>query len=166
MMGVAVSRREPPGRTGHRRGLSFAQYMTVRLGARGGSTAWFNFFIKPFGAASFAEFWRLWNPVYGYFLYFYSYRPLSRLLPRWAALMTTFIACGLVLHDLPAWAVTRRVLPPGATIAFILFGLGVVLSEVLHMDLSRWPFLGRAMVNAGYLASCVVAMLAIVRNLA
>src|SRR6266542_3934717 len=165
-MGVAASRRGALGRTGHRPRLSFARYMQFRLGASGGRAAWFNFFIRPFGAASFTEFWRLWNPVYGYFLYYYSYRPLSRLMPRWAALMTTFTACGFVLHDLPAWAVTRRVLPPGGTIASILFGLGLVLSEALHMDISRWPVPVRAVANACYLAGCVVTMLVIVRAVA
>jgi D-alanyl-lipoteichoic acid acyltransferase DltB (MBOAT superfamily) len=113
--------------------------MRVRLGGQGGKTAWFNFFLKPFGAASFSEFWRLWNPVYGYFLRYYCFRPLSRVLPRPAALLTTFVLCGFCLHDLPAWAVTRRVLPPGATIAFMFFGLGVLISEALGMDLSRRP---------------------------
>jgi D-alanyl-lipoteichoic acid acyltransferase DltB (MBOAT superfamily) len=113
------------------------------LGSNGGSAAWFNFFIRPFGATSFAQFWRLWNPVYGYFLYRFSYRPLSRILPRSAAVLATFVVCGFLLHDLPAWIITRTVLPPGATIAFIMFGLGAVVSERLRMDLSRWPIVAR-----------------------
>jgi D-alanyl-lipoteichoic acid acyltransferase DltB (MBOAT superfamily) len=152
-----------PNWRGHRRRVTFRQYLRFRLGSRGGASTWFNFFVKPFGAASLSEFWRLWNPVYGYFLYYYSYRPLSRTMPRGIAKMVTFALCGFALHDLPAWVITRRILPPGATIAFILFGLGAVLSDALHMDMSRWSFAGRATVIAGYLASCVVAMLAIVR---
>ncbi len=70
--------------------------------------------------------------------------------------------CGLILHDIPAWLVVRRVLPPGATIAFTLFGLGVILSEAFDMDLSRWPVAGRAAVNVGYIAGCVITMLVIV----
>src|SRR5437773_11631879 len=66
-----------PG-TRRRPRLTFRQYLQLRLGTRGGGSAWFNFFIKPFAARSFAEFWRLWNPVYGYFLYWFSYRPLVR----------------------------------------------------------------------------------------
>ncbi len=138
------------------------RYLEYRLGREGGRTAWFNFFIKPFGAVSFAQFWRLWNPLYGYFLYYYAYRPLSRRLPRGVAVLVTFILCGFLLHDLPAWLVTRRVLPPGATITFVLFGLGVVISEALRMDLSRWPVAGRALVNLAYIGGCVALMLAIV----
>ncbi len=141
------------------------RYLEYRLGREGGGKAWFNFFIRPFGAASFAQFWRLWNPLYGYFLYYYAYRPLSRRLPRGVAVLVTFILCGFLLHDLPAWLVLRRVLPPGATITFVLFGLGVVASEALGMDLSRWPVAGRAVVNVAYLLACIGIMLAIVLEL-
>lgn len=146
--------------------LTLAQYLRFRLGSKGGRAAWFNFFIEPFGAPSFAHFWRLWNPLYGYFLYYYSYRPLSRIMPRSAAMLTTFVACGFLLHDLPAWAFSRRVLPPGATIAFAMFGLGAVISDRFNMNLSRWPISGRAAINVIYLAGCVGAMLLIVLRLA
>jgi D-alanyl-lipoteichoic acid acyltransferase DltB (MBOAT superfamily) len=149
------------GRPGYQ--LTLSQYLRFRLGSKGGRTAWFNFFIRPFGAASFAQFWRLWNPVYGYFLYYYSYRPLSRILPRAAAVLATVVVCGFLLHDLPAWAFARKVLPPGATIAFVLFGIGAVVGEWFHMDLSRWPVLARAAVNVGYISGCIGAMLLIVR---
>jgi hypothetical protein len=164
--GLIGAAREISGRLRVRPRLTFSKYLTRRLGPKGGRTAWFNFFIKPFGAASFAQFWRLWNPVYGYYLYYYSYRPLAKIMPRPAAVLTTFAVCGFVLHDLPAWAITRRVLPPGATIAFIMFGLGAVIGEALHMDLSGWPAAGRAVVNVGYIAGCIGAMLVIVLRLA
>jgi MBOAT, membrane-bound O-acyltransferase family len=145
--------------------LTLAQYLRFRLGTEGGKTAWFNFFIRPFGASSFAQFWRLWNPVYGYFLYYYSYRPLARVMPRSGAMLSTFIACGFFLHDLPAWVFSRRILPPGATIAFFMFGVGAVASDRFKMDLSRQPVPVRAAINLIYLAGCVVAMLVIVLRL-
>jgi hypothetical protein len=151
------------GRSRPARRLTLTQYLRFRLGSQGGRTAWFNFFVRPFGASSFAQFWRLWNPVYGYYLYYYSYRPLARVVPRSLALLATFVVCGFALHDLPAWVFARRVLPPGATIAFVLFALVVVLSESLHMNLSTWPVIARAAINVGYLAGCIGAMLLIVR---
>lgn len=165
--GPPRARTQGPSRRGAARGgrLTFAQYLRFRLGASSGRTAWFNFFIKPFGASSFAGFWRQWNPVYGYFLYYYSYRPLSQVLPRAPAMLMTFAACGFLLHDVPAWILTRRLLAPGATIAFSLFGLGAVLGEAFHMDISRWPFLVRASVNFSYIAGCCAAMLVIVLSL-
>ena len=155
----------PLARPARRSGrLTFGQYLDFRLG-HGARRRWFNFFIRPFGARSFAEFWRLWNPVYGYFLVYFVYRPASRRMPRPVAVMLTFVACGLVLHDLPAWLFTRRILPPGATIAFTFFGIGVVVTEALRMNLARWPVLVRAAVNLTYLAGSVGAMLLIVSRI-
>lgn len=149
-------------RTSRRSNPSFRLYLRYRLGPKGGRAAWFNFFIRPFGASSFAEFWRRWNPVYGYFLLYYCYRPLAKVLPRRAATLLTFATCGFMLHDLPAWAVARRILPPGATIAFILFGLGAIVGETFHIDLSRWPAGLRALANIAYLVTCVAVMLTVV----
>ena len=159
---VVGAERLDQGRRRRAAAVSLRKYLNLRLGSQGGLKAWFNFFIKPFGARSFAEFWRLWNPVYGYFLIYYCYRPLREVVPRPAAVMLTLATCGFVLHDLPAWAFTRRVLPPGATITFILLGLGVIAGEALHMDLSKWPVRVRALVNLLYLVTCVAAMLMVV----
>jgi hypothetical protein len=102
--------------------------------------------------------------VYGYFLSYYFYRPLSRIVPRSAAVLATFVACGFLAHDLPAWLFARRVLPPGGTIAFVMFGLGAIFGEWFHMDLSRWPTPARAAINVAYLAGGIGAMLLIVRG--
>src|SRR5260370_9279205 len=120
---------EPPSRVRRRRRskLTFSQYLRFRLGTSGGRTAWFNFFIRPFGAASFAEFWRLWNPAYGYFLSYYCYRPLATILPRQAAILITFASCRLWFHDLPSCAVTRTILPPAGTISPLNLGLTLTL---------------------------------------
>jgi hypothetical protein len=144
--------------------ISFSKYLRFRLGRRGGRTAWFNFFLKPFGASSFDEFWRRWNPVYGYFLYYFSYRPLRRVLPRPLAVLVTFVACGYLLHDLPAWIFARRALPPGATITFAFFAVGAIVSGAVGMDLSRRPVWVRVVTNAAYLAGCVLLMLLVLRS--
>ena len=33
---------------------------------------------RSFGAGSFHEFWRYWNPVYAYYLHDKCYRPLNK----------------------------------------------------------------------------------------
>src|SRR5260370_7980431 len=120
---------DPPSRVRRRRRskLTFSQYLRFRLGTSGGRTAWFNFFIRPFGAASFAEFWRLWNPAYGYFLSYFCYRPLATILPRLAALLIPFAQCRILLHHLPAWTVTRTLLPPEDPISPLNLGLTLTL---------------------------------------
>src|SRR4051812_16714546 len=62
-----------------------------------------NLVMRPLGANSPADFWRYWNPVYGYALSYWSYRPLRRVLPRPLAVWLTFLLCGFVLHDLVGW---------------------------------------------------------------
>lgn len=52
-------------------------------------------------------------------------------MPRTLAKLSTFLVCGFVPHDLPTWILTRRILPPGATIAFVPFGLGAIASARL-----------------------------------
>jgi len=43
-----------------------------------------------------------------------------------------------------------------------MFGLGAILGDRFHMDLSSRPVLARAAVNVAYLAGCIGAMLLIV----
>ena len=63
---------------------TITQFIERSLG-RGGRAQSRSWFMGTFGARFFAEFWRCWNPVYGYALYYWSYRPLRRILPRAAA---------------------------------------------------------------------------------
>jgi hypothetical protein len=103
---------------------------------------------RSFGAKSFASFWRYWNPVYHYCLYYLSYRPLSRLLPRPVAVLLTFAACGLLLHDLPHLPFTGV---PLITVWVLFLGAGAIVSERLRMDTSKLPYAARTAINAIYL---------------
>ena len=71
-----------------------------------------NWLVRSFGAGTFGSFWEYWNPVYGYFLAYYVYRPLRTIMPRWVAVWLTFAACGFFLHDLLGWVVARQVRVP------------------------------------------------------
>ena len=128
-----------------------------------------DWFVKPLCASSFSKFWHYWNPVYGYVLLFYIYRPLRRLLPRPAAVFLTFIASGFLLHDLPfnlsADLYQGRLGVPSVTILFAVFGALVLLSEALHLDLSRYSQWQRAAANIGWLGAGFVLRKIIVRAL-
>jgi len=77
-----------------RRRPGLGEYIERRLG-RGATTQLRNLLVRPLGAASFSQFWRYWNPVYGYFLSYYAYRPLRLVFPRPVAVLLTFVGCGL-----------------------------------------------------------------------
>jgi D-alanyl-lipoteichoic acid acyltransferase DltB (MBOAT superfamily) len=81
---------------------------------------------RAFTASSFGRFWQIWNPLFGFYLQLWLYRPLQRRLPQSLALWFTFVGNGL-LHD----AVTMLVRQDFAwffTPWFALMG-GVVLAE-------------------------------------
>jgi hypothetical protein len=105
-------------------------------------------------APSLAAFWRLWNPVVGYFLAYGVYQPLRRWCPRRLSLLLTFVVCGLA-HGLLAWLLTRepRALA-GATTWFALIGATVVLTERWGLALHRVPAAGRWLIHLGDIALC------------
>lgn len=139
--------------------MTLAQYVRRRngvpLGARGSLR---NMLTRFLGAASFAGFWRHWNPLFGYYLHDRCYRPLVRFVPRPAAVVLTFAVSG-ALHDGVASLATTQ---PFVlfTPAFALFGLGVVVEERLGWSLSGAPVWLRAATHAtivvGTLAGGVV----------
>lgn len=136
-----------------RRRPSLSTYITYLLGS-GSSNQLKNWFERSWGARSFADFWRYFNPVYGYYLSYHAYRPLRRVVPRALAMWLTFIASGFLLHDLVGWALGRRIRFPEMTLVFALLGLGALASDAFHMDMSRWPFVARAGANIAYIVVC------------
>lgn len=53
---------------------------------------------RAFTASSFGRFWQIWNPLFGFYLQLWLYRPLQRRLPQSLALWFTFVGNGM-LHD-------------------------------------------------------------------
>jgi hypothetical protein len=128
-------------------------YLDHRLGrGRPWRRQTYDVLVGPLLAPSFAGFWRLWNPVWGYYLLYWCYRPARRMLPRAAAVLVTFTASGLA-HNLLAVALSRRV-NPFVTVWFTLYGVVAVVSDASGMDLSRFPGPARVAVNLAYLVGC------------
>jgi hypothetical protein len=71
------------------------QFIQLRLGKQ---TSEINMLkemlVRSFGADSFHEFWRYWNPVYGYYLHYKCYKPLQKYFPRYMCVILTFAASG------------------------------------------------------------------------
>ena len=105
-----------------------------------------NFLARPFGADSFAGFWRYWNPVWSYYLAYFCYRPLRNRLPRPLAAFLTFVACGFV-HDMPfvagAFFAGGRRASFTLTAFFALTGCVVFLSEQWRIRLTGLPMPAR-----------------------
>jgi D-alanyl-lipoteichoic acid acyltransferase DltB (MBOAT superfamily) len=129
----------------------------VPLGARGALT---NMLRRSLGARSFAGFWQYWNPIFGYCLGRYVYKPLKTILPAPASLVLTFVACGFV-HDLVIMAL-RQDVAFVFTPWFFYLGIGVVLGKLMNMDLSRFSFGYKAVIHLSYLGACLVLALLVI----
>lgn len=144
----AGKRRQPAAR---RSRPTLTEFIEDRLGTTPREQAR-NFLLRPFGAPSPAIFWRYWNPVYGWVLMYFVYRPLQRAVPRTTALVATFATCGFVGHDLIAWAVLRQIRFPFFAVAFALHGIIVVVTRANAFDLSHRSLTFRCIVNSTVLA--------------
>ncbi len=141
--------------------MTLAEFTNRRIGAGGHGRQLSNLLVRPFAAPSFIGFWRLWNPVYGYFLYFWSYRPLRQFMPRPAAELATFAVSGFVLHDLPLFAARRSLGVPYVTAWFVLAGAIAIAAERARLDVSSWPAAARIALNATYLFTTLCAVVAL-----
>ena len=141
-----------PHRSQQWQDLTLAQYVEMRNGVPlGASGSLRNMLHRSLGAASFAEFWQYWNPIWGYGLGKYVYSPMRRVLPAAIALMMTFVVSG-GLHDLVIMAL-RRSVTFLFTPWFFILGAGVVLGRAVSMDLSNYSWQVRAGINLAYLAA-------------
>jgi D-alanyl-lipoteichoic acid acyltransferase DltB (MBOAT superfamily) len=143
-----------------RRRLTLDAYVRRRLAGPGGDLAMMGrMFSRSFGAGSFAEFWRYWNPVYGFHLDRYCYRPLRRRrVPRSLAFVATFAASGFVLHDLPFWwgvSVLRTgSLPvPFVTVWFVTMSAFALVGERFRLDYAARPAPARVAINCAQIAA-------------
>ena len=88
---------------------------------------------RAFTAKSFGRFWQVWNPLFGFYLQLWLYRPLQRLMPQAVALWLTFVGNGL-LHDMVTM-LARQDLAIFFTPWFALMGGFVVLEKRLDFHL-------------------------------
>ncbi len=143
-----------PGSAAKRSRLTLARYVLARNGVPlGGSGSLQNMLRRSLGAASFASFWRFWNPIWGYCLARFIFRPSKRLFPHPMALILTFLVSGAI-HDLVSTAV-RGSVTLLFTPWFFFMSLGVLLSEILDMDLSARALGVRVAANLSYVGVCL-----------
>jgi len=112
-------------------------------------------FRRSFSAPSFAGFWRYWNPMFSYYLYYWCYKPLTRVLPRSLAVTLTFAVSGAV-HDFFASLVVGRFFLLFAPV-FAAFGVLVVVEEWMGSDFLWAPFWLRASIHSVVVGGTVAA---------
>ncbi|HIF38223.1 MAG TPA: acyltransferase [Gemmatimonadetes bacterium] len=80
--------------------LNLSDYILKRNGVPiGHNRSLLNNLKRSSGASTNADFWRHWNPIWGYYLGKGVYVPLQRWVPKSVALLIAFAISG-ALHDL------------------------------------------------------------------
>ena len=129
---------------------SLAAYVRQRNGvALGAPGSLSRMLYRSFGSSSFQRFWNYWNPIWGYYLGYWVFRPLRKRLPDATALVATFGVSG-ALHDLAVslilWAPTFIFTP-----WFTLMGAMVVVSTAFHLNYESRHWILRAGLNLAQL---------------
>lgn len=114
---------------------TYSEYERKRLGNPPNQLAGLvTMFRCSFGSSTFAGFWRYWNPLFSYYLYYKCYKPIVRFLPRPVAVVFTFLVSGAV-HDLFASIILMEIFILFSP-AFTFFGLLVTIEEKLTLNFS------------------------------
>lgn len=123
----------------------------VPMGARG---SLLNMLSLSLGASTFSIFWKYWNPIWGYYLGKFIFKPLKKILPPAFSLILTFGFCGF-LHDLVIMLV-RMDAALLFTPWFLLMGLWLVISDYLKLEYSNYSWLIRAFINVFIIVTCFI----------
>ncbi len=146
--------------TNTRKQMSLTDYVQYRndvpLGASGSLQ---NMLVRSLGAGTFGKFWQYWNPIWGYTLGRYVYKPLNRFLPSTVSLILTFIISGGI-HDL-ATMLVRGVAIFVFTPWFFLMGIVVVFGRLLKLDYSNQAFRVRVAINVTFILVCLMTTIGV-----
>ena len=133
--------------------MTLSQYIAKRNGVPlGAKKSMRNMLYRSLGAKNYAEFWRYWNPIFSYYLGKHVFKPLKVMLPASISLILTFLVCGM-LHDAVSILV-RGKLAVLFTPWFFLMSIGVLLSNRLEFNFSKFFWIQRAFINIAYIGIC------------
>lgn len=149
---------EAAGRESKWQGMTLAEYVQHRNGVPlGHADSLKNMLYRSLGAGTFAEFWRYWNPIWGYALGRYIYAPLRRLLPAALAVILTFVVSGAI-HDAVIMLI-RRDVAFLFTPWFLFMSIIVVAGQALNINYGQRSWASRVVINLIYILGCLVIAL-------
>ncbi|WP_282121798.1 hypothetical protein [Algibacter mikhailovii] len=135
--------------------MNLSDYVKRRNGVPlGNSHSLPNMLIRSLGAGKFSIFWQYWNPIWGFYLGKYIFKPLKLILPQTISLIITFVVCGFI-HDLVIMLLKWKFIL-FLTPWFLFMGLAVILSDYAKMDYSKFPWIVRAVINIAIILGCLI----------
>ena len=134
--------------------LNLSDYVKRRNGVPlGDSDSLRNMLSRSLGAGTFSIFWQYWNPIWGYYLGKYIFKPLKTIFHPALSILITFVVCGFI-HDLAImllkWKFTLLLTP-----WFLFMGLCVIFVNYLKIDYSKFPWMARAAINIAIISGCL-----------
>ena len=135
--------------------MTLTEYVKKRNGvAIGSSKSLRNNLYRSLGAKNFSTFWNYWNPIFGYYLGKFIFKPLKRILPIGIALLLTFIFCGII-HD-AVTTIIRLKISFFFTIWFAMMGIAVLITRYLNQNFNKRIWIFRAFVNLSIIGLCCI----------
>ena len=134
--------------------MNLSDYVKRRNGVPlGHSDSLRNMLRRSLGAGKFSIFWQYWNPIWGFYLGKYIFKPLKLILPQVLSLILTFVLCGF-LHDLVIMII-RRDFAFLFTPWFLIMGFCVIIGDYAKIDYSKFTWTIRASINILIISSCL-----------
>lgn len=144
--------------------MTLTDYIKKRNGVSIGSPRSLrNNLYRSLGSKNFSTFWNYWNPIFGYYLGKFIFKPLKEFFPVSLALLFTFIFCGLI-HD-TVTTIYRGKISIFFSIWFLCMGLGVLMTRTLKHNFSKQMWMVRASINLSIITACLIATIYINRFL-
>ena len=135
--------------------MTLTEYIKKRNGVPiGSSKSLRNNLYRSLGAKNFSAFWNYWNPIFGYYLGKFIFKPLKRIFPVNIALVFTFIFCGLI-HD-GVTTIFRGKISLFFTIWFSIMGLAVLITKYLNHNFKKRVWIFRALANLSIISVCLL----------
>lgn len=135
--------------------MTLTDYIKKRNGVSIGSPKSLrNNLYRSLGSKNFSTFWNYWNPIFGYYLGKFIFKPIKKIFPVALALLFTFIICGLI-HD-SVTTIFRAKISFFFTIWFLFMGLAVLITRSLKHNFSRQVWIVRAFINLSIISACLV----------
>lgn len=133
--------------------MTLTEYVHKRNGVTiGSSKSLRNNLYRSLGAKNFSTFWNYWNPIFGYYLGKFIFKPLKKILPIGVALLFTFIFCGMI-HDVVT-TIFRWKMSLFFTIWFSIMGIAVLITRYFNHNFNKRIWILRASVNLGIIGLC------------
>ncbi len=142
--------------------MTLTEYVKKRNGVPiGSSKSLRNNLYRSLGAKNFSTFWNCWNPIFGYYLGKFIFKPLKRIIPIGLALLFTFIFCGMI-HD-AVTTIFRGKISLFFTIWFLMMGIAVLITKYFNHNFNKQIWIFRASVNLSIIGLCFLLTIYLTR---